>query len=170
MADTLHAPSSSCEPLTRVIFERTEGNPFFFTQFLDALHKEGCCGNDPKKRMPGGGTWTSIKSRDFADNVADLMAGKLRRLPRRSAGNAATGRVPGQQVRPASSRAGGRSLPKTRPGSACRRRFAKSLILRADGIGKFLHDRIQQAAYALITRSAPCRGPPAHRPHARARA
>ena len=41
VADTLHAPSSSCEPLTRLIFERTEGNPFFFTQFLDALYKEG---------------------------------------------------------------------------------------------------------------------------------
>ncbi|HEV7618897.1 MAG TPA: AAA family ATPase, partial [Burkholderiaceae bacterium] len=39
VADTLHAETVSCAPLTRLVWERTEGNPFFFTQFLQALHQ-----------------------------------------------------------------------------------------------------------------------------------
>ena len=80
VADTLHTKATMCEPLTRLIFERTEGNPFFFTQFLDALHKEGVLRHAPHERV---WQWdlAQIKARDFADNVADLMAAKLRRLP-----------------------------------------------------------------------------------------
>ena len=73
-----HPPS--CEPLTRLVCERTEGNPFFFIQFLDALHKEGLLRHDAQHRA---WQWDldQIKAKDFADNVVDLMVGKLRQLP-----------------------------------------------------------------------------------------
>ena len=148
VADTLHVPSSSCEPLTRVIFERTEGNPFFFTQFFDALHKEGVLRHDPQEHA---WRWdlAQIKSRDFADNVADLIAGKLRRLPQ-----------PAQETLQLAACLGNKfnlrhlalvsGLTEDETGQRLSAAVREDLILCADGHGKFLHDRIQQAAYALI--------------------
>ncbi|MBW8830589.1 MAG: AAA family ATPase [Burkholderiales bacterium] len=148
VADTLHAPSSSCAPLTRVIFERTEGNPFFFTQFLDALYKEGVLRHDPHEHA---WRWdlAQIKSRDFADNVADLMAGKMRRLPQ-----------PAQEVLQLAACLGNKfdlrhlalagGLAEDETGQRLWAAVHEDLIVLADGHGKFLHDRIQQAAYALI--------------------
>ena len=148
VADTLHAPSSACAPLTRVIFERTEGNPFFFTQFLDALYKEGVLRHDSQEHA---WQWdlAQIKRRDFADNVADLMAGKLRRLP-----------VETQEALQRAACLGnkfdlrhlalvdGHSEDET--GQRLAAAAQEDVILLAHDHGKFLHDRIQQAAYALI--------------------
>jgi len=148
VADALHAPSSSCEPLARMIFERTEGNPFFFIQFLDALHKEGVLRNDLKEHV---WRWdlAQIKSRDFADNVADLMVGKLRRLPK-----------PTQEALQLAACLGNKfelrhfMLVTGLSENETRQRLVtavqEDLILLANDHGKFLHDRIQQAAYALI--------------------
>jgi PAS domain S-box-containing protein len=148
VADTLHVPSSSCEPLARMVFERTEGNPFFFIQFLDALHTEGVLQHDSNNHV---WRWdlAQIKSRDFADNVADLMAGKLRRLP-----------APAQEALQLAACLGNKfelrhlMLITGLSENDTRQRLAaavhEDLILLANDDGKFLHDRIQQAAYALI--------------------
>ena len=148
VADTLHAPSSSCELLTRVVFERTEGNPFFFTQFLDALHKEGVLRHAPQEHV---WRWdlAQIRSRDFADNVADLMAAKLRRLPK-----------PAQEALQLAACLGNKfelrhlalvsGLTEAESGQHLSAAVREELILLANDHGKFLHDRIQQAAYALI--------------------
>ena len=148
VADTLHAPLSSCAPLTGLVFGRTEGNPFFFTQFLDALYKEGVLRQDPKEHA---WRWdlAQIKRRDFADNVADLMAGKLRRLSE-----------PAQETLQLAACLGNKfelrhlalvgGLAEDETGQCLSAAVREELILCADGNGKFLHDRIQQAAYALI--------------------
>ncbi|MRV71251.1 AAA family ATPase [Duganella sp. FT92W] len=148
VVDTLHAPAHACLPLTRAIFERTEGNPFFFTQFLSTLHKDGLLRRDTAR-----GIWCwdaeQIRSRNFADNVADLMSGKLRRLP---------GPVQGVLRLAASlgnkfnlhllALAGGWSDEETR--QHLEAAAGEDLIVLSGDSGKFLHDRIQQAAYALI--------------------
>ena len=148
VADTLQASNPSCLPLTALVCERTEGNPFFFTQFLDALHKEGVLRHDPKERC---WRWDldQIKSRDFADNVADLMVGKLRRLP------AST-----QEVLQLSACLGNKfdlrhlalvsGLTYEEIGQRLSVAIHEDLLLRSGGHAKFLHDRIQQAAYTLI--------------------
>jgi PAS domain S-box-containing protein len=158
VSDTLHASPGTCEPLTRLLCERTEGNPFFFIQFLDALHKEGVLRHDAPHRA---WRWDldQIKAKDFADNVIDLMVGKLRQLP-----------VDVQQALQLAACLGNtfelRRLALVRGDSAVQARQGmseagveqglaaaerESLIVRSHGSGKFLHDRIQQAAYSLIS-------------------
>ena len=145
-ADTLHAPSVACEPLARLICERTEGNPFFFTQFLDALQKEGLLQHDAQHRE---WQWDleKIKAKDFADNVVDLMVGKLRQLP-----------VPSQEALKLAACLGNRfelrHLARASGHAEVEQHLTaalqESLIVRSHDRGKFLHDRIQQAAYSLI--------------------
>ncbi|CAB3792743.1 trifunctional serine/threonine-protein kinase/ATP-binding protein/sensor histidine kinase [Pararobbsia alpina] len=157
VADALHAPPASCEPLTRLVYERTEGNPLFFIQFLDALHNEGLLRQDLQHRA-----WhwdlDQIKAKDFADNVVELMVGKLRRLP-----------VPAQETLQLAACLGNtfdlRQLALVAKHSEVPVRLRlgegeveqglasavrESLLVRTGGSGKFLHDRIQQAAYSLI--------------------
>ena len=146
VADTLHAAKASCEPLTCLLFERTEGNPFFFTQFLASLHQECLLQYDAKDRV---WKWDlgKIKTKDFADNVVDLMVGKLRKLP-----------VQTQEALQLAACLGNkfdlRSLSLVSRVSEVEQRLSpaihEDLIIGIDGSGKFLHDRIQQAAYSLI--------------------
>jgi PAS domain S-box-containing protein len=148
VADTLHAPLAFCAPLTQLVFERTEGNPFFFTRFLEALHKEGVLRHDPEEHA-----WhwdiEQIKEMGFADNVADLMAGKLRRLPQPVQETLQLAACLGNKfalhhLALVGGLAEGETWQQLLPAAH------ENLILVVGSHGKFLHDRIQQAAYALI--------------------
>ena len=146
VADTLHAPFASCEPLTRLMWERTEGNPFFFIQFLEALHQEGLLRQDAQYRA---WQWdlAQIEAQDFADNVVDLMLHRLWQLPQ-----------PVQQALQLAACLGNkfdlRHLALVSGQAEVKQSLTaalqESVIVCSNGSGKFLHDRIQQAAYCLI--------------------
>ncbi|MBW8899993.1 MAG: AAA family ATPase [Massilia sp.] len=148
VADTLHAPLAFCAPLTQLVFERTEGNPFFFTSYLDALHTEGVLRHDPEDHV---WRWDigRIKEMGLADNVADLMASKLRRLPQSVQETLQLAACLGNKFSLQHlALAGG--LAEGEPSRQLLVAVHENLILVAAGHGKFLHDRIQQAAYVLI--------------------
>ncbi|AUX27424.1 serine/threonine protein kinase [Sorangium cellulosum] len=77
VADTLTTGVEEVEALAALVFEKTQGNPFFVHQFLDALYRDGLLHVEA-----GAWRWDldRIRGARVTDNVADLMIGKLQRL------------------------------------------------------------------------------------------
>ncbi|MEH2261906.1 trifunctional serine/threonine-protein kinase/ATP-binding protein/sensor histidine kinase [Nostoc sp.] len=80
VADTLKSTENLTLPLSQLVYQKTKGNPFFATQFLKALHDEnliqfnlelGCWQCDLSK----------INQQALTDDVVELMALQLEKLP-----------------------------------------------------------------------------------------
>ena len=158
ITDTLHTDTAQSGPLTDLVLAKTAGNPFFVTQFLRTLHQERLVTFDYEARH-----WrfdlAAIRSKEMTDNVVDLMATRIRRLP-----------APTQEALKLAACIGNRfdlgalATVSSESISATRAHLwgalEQGLLLPLDeptGIAseealsyKFLHDRVQQAAYALI--------------------
>ena len=80
IADALHCESERSAPLAQLVQEKTAGNPFFVIQFLHTLAEEGLLAFDHDAAR---WRWDleRIHAKSYTDNVVDLMAGKLSRLP-----------------------------------------------------------------------------------------
>jgi predicted ATPase len=80
IADSLHCEPVRATALAELVYEKTAGNPFFATQFLSALAKEGLLTFNH-----GDARWSwdlnRIRAKGYTKNVVDLMIGKLNRLP-----------------------------------------------------------------------------------------
>lgn len=145
IADALRAARNRIRPLAGLVFERTGGNPFFAIAFITELVEEGLLAFDR-----GTAEWAwglrRIHAKGFTDNVADLMASKLGRLPRATQEvlkqMACLGNVTQAAV-----------LAMVQDGSEAEIRSAlwpavrADVVLFQDGYYRFLHDRIHEAAY-----------------------
>jgi len=80
IADTLHREIAEVEPLARLVCRKTDGNPFFVRQLLLALHAAGHIAFDPARRCFTFDA-ASIERAPISENVADLLANHLRKLP-----------------------------------------------------------------------------------------
>jgi predicted ATPase/signal transduction histidine kinase/CheY-like chemotaxis protein len=80
LADALQRTPDDCTELAELLVSKTEGNPFFVDQFLRALHQDGLLGFDAALR---GWRWNlpAIRALRITDNVVDLMIDRIRRLP-----------------------------------------------------------------------------------------
>lgn len=163
LVETLHQTDEAVAPLVELIAEKSGGNPFFITQLLQSMvagRQLECVG--------GAWRWDSraIAALDHSDNVVDLVLGNLLRLPsdtqqalRHAAclGNefdietlaiilGQTKLATYEQLHPAAK--AGFILP-TGPlvPVEAERSQVPALLCPAY---RFLHDRVQQAAYALI--------------------
>ena len=80
VADTLSCTVASAQPLTTLIHQKTEGNPFFAAQFLKFLHDEGLITFDRET-----GNWqcdiTQVRSHSLTDDVVSFMVQRLQKLP-----------------------------------------------------------------------------------------
>ena len=165
ITDTLYSQPKLVAPLAELIYRKTSGNPFFINEFLKTLYQENLLTFEPQERC---WQWdiAQIDASSITDNVVDLMVGKLRKLSEAtqqalylaacignrfdlttlspiceiSAAQTFEHLLPAIQlglVQPTS------SLETT----ATETPIASALIVENY---KFQHDRIQQAAYALI--------------------
>lgn len=83
LADAFSCAPERVEPLARHVMSKTHGNPFFMTQFMRALHAERLVSFDPARRE---WIWDlpRIQEMKVTDNVVEFMTGRLRELDERS--------------------------------------------------------------------------------------
>ncbi|MDF0555162.1 ATP-binding sensor histidine kinase [Kamptonema sp. UHCC 0994] len=88
VADTLKCPESLALPLSQLVFQKTKGNPFFATQFLKALHQDGLIQFTPPTSPYQGeatGGWqcdiAQVNQLAVTDDVVAFMALQLGKMP-----------------------------------------------------------------------------------------
>ncbi len=149
IADALHCGRERAKPLARLVYEKTGGNPFFAIQFFIALAEEGLLAFD---QMAPAWRWDidRISAKSYTDNVVDLMVGKLTRLPIQTQaasqyfaclGNVAGTTMLSIVLQSSQEQVDAALWPAVRLG----------LVERTAETYKFAHDRMQEAAYSLLS-------------------
>src|SRR6266404_4678933 len=149
VSDALHCAPEHVRPLAQLVHEKTGGNPFFAIQFFTALAEEGLLAFDSVTRA---WQWdmNRIRAKSYTDNVVDLMVGKLKRLSNTTQDALKRLACLGNVVEIATlSLVFGESEEEIH--ASLLEAARTGLILRLEGAYAFLHDRIQEAAYALIS-------------------
>jgi PAS domain S-box-containing protein len=148
IADTLSCAPDDAAPLARLVHEKTNGSPFFAIQFISALAEEELLFFDADAAR---WCWEldRLHAKGYTDNVVDLMVGKLIRLPLETQaalqqlaclGNLAEVTMLSIVL--------GKSNEEVR--SDLRDAISLELVKHSDGSYRFVHDRVQEAAYSLI--------------------
>jgi PAS domain S-box-containing protein len=148
IVDALGCESERGAPLAALVHEKTDGNPFFATQFISSLADERMLIFDHDAAR-----WfwdlDRIHAKGYTDNVVDLMVGKLNRLPVETQktlqnlacfGNVAEIAVLSIALESSDEQVNASLWEATR----------LELVERLEDSYKFIHDRVQEAAYSLI--------------------
>jgi len=148
LVDSLHCAPEGADSLATLVHDKTTGNPFFAIQFIRALADDGLLTFDY-----GRGQWgwdlLHIRAKDFTDNVVELMVAQLGRLP------LATQKAL-QQFACMGNTAGFDMLRMVYQGPVDALHgdlwdaVQSGLIFRGYDSYRFLHDRVQEAAYSMI--------------------
>ncbi|GAX39650.1 multi-sensor signal transduction multi-kinase [Tolypothrix sp. NIES-4075] len=169
VADTLKCPESLAWTLSVLIYQKTQGNPFFATQFLKSLHQENLIQFDFESSC-----WqcdiVKVTTQAVTDDVVAFMAFQLRKLPQSTQNVLKLAACIGNQFDLATL-AIVSSQSEFETAADLWKALQEGLILPLSDVYKFyvgqasqvvtqenqetvaykfLHDRVQQAAYSLI--------------------
>ncbi len=148
LADMLHSEARSVGSLATLVVDKTDGNPFFVLQFLASMEEEELVVFDADR-----GVWRwdtdRIRNTRLTDNVAELVASKLSRLPRLTLETVKLLACLGSGAAlDTLSIASGKS--KRQIGAILWEAVQARFLLRVDDTFIFAHDRVQEAAYLLV--------------------
>ena len=148
LSDSLSCDMARVEPLAALVHTKTRGNPFFTDKFILALHQDGLLRFDSTQRS---WVWDPalIEARHFTDNVVAFMLGELDRLPAKT-----------QRVLTRAAYIGGAfgiallarvcEAPVNTIELALWPALQAGLVARHDDEGRFLHDRVREAARSRL--------------------
>ncbi|MBL0387799.1 AAA family ATPase [Tumebacillus sp. ITR2] len=175
VADTFQCAVEEGAALAELVYRKTNGNPFFVKQFLQSLYAQKKVQFDPEA---GAWTWNldDIREMDITDNVVEFMGAKIRQLPEPTQNLLSVAacigstfdlhtllEVVGWQTKETAHRLWdalqeGFVVPV---GTAYKLLFSmwqddafEALTGETRVSFKFLHDRVQQVAYSLISEAA----------------
>nr|MDZ8016259.1 PAS domain S-box protein [Nostoc sp. ZfuVER08] len=159
IAETLHRNPDTVRSLAQVVLRKTEGNPFFVGEFLKLLHSENLLTFDAQQ-LSWQWNLTEIEAQDITDNVVELLLRQLQKLPEATQQVLSIAACVGSEFDLETLAIVCEKLPKAifqdlleaiqagliQPLSE----LDEDLLVQKY---KFSHDRVQQAAYALIDES-----------------
>ena len=168
VAETLSCTLDLATPLTDLVYQKTKGNPFFTIQFLKGLYEDNLITFNQHL-----GYWecdlVQVRDAALSDDVVEFMAGRLHKLPEETQTVLKLAACIGNQF-DLETLAIICETPSEEVAANLWRALREGLILpqsqaykffqgweknqeKADGVTvgyRFLHDRVQQAAYSLI--------------------
>ncbi|MEH1862562.1 MAG: AAA family ATPase [Nostoc sp.] len=172
VVDTLSCSSKTAQPLTQLVYQKTQGNPFFVTHFLKVLYEDGLITFNFAQ-----GYWqcdiAAVKALALTDDVVEFVALQLQKLPDATQNMLKLAACIGNQF-DLLTLAIVSEQSETETAASLWKALQEGLVLPTSEVYKFfqdnehnsdsnplnfnfqiptykfLHDRVQQAAYSLI--------------------
>ena len=167
LADTLLTEPDRVTQLAQLVRDKTLGNPFFVREFITELYQKNFINFDPRQKRWQWDT-DKILSANITDNVIDFMVDKLKKLPEHTLNLLKQASCAGSKFHLKTLAAINKTSPEQSYQEllpALKARLiqplsepelssqvlvsARVLIFKL----KFLHDKVQQAAYSLLSPS-----------------